>query len=92
MDFEIPLPLRTEQRRIAAILDQADELRRKRRKAIGRLKVLSASIVREAIGNPVANTRQWPTEKLAKIATFENGDRSEIIRAEKKSEIEGFCF
>jgi type I restriction enzyme, S subunit len=50
-ELEIPLPPLAEQRRIAAILDQADELRRKRRHALERLNTLSEGIFAEACGS-----------------------------------------
>jgi type I restriction enzyme S subunit len=48
--YEIPLPPLDEQRRIAAILDKADELRRKRKRAIGLLDSLTQSIFLEMFG------------------------------------------
>lgn len=47
---EIPLPPIEEQKRIAAILDQADELRRKRQRAIDRLNQLGQAIFDEMFG------------------------------------------
>jgi type I restriction enzyme S subunit len=44
LGMPIPLPPVDEQRRIAAILDKADELRTKRRQALARLDVLTQSI------------------------------------------------
>jgi type I restriction enzyme, S subunit len=45
-----------EQRRIAAILDQADVLRRKRREALERLKLLPSAVLDELLGNENAGT------------------------------------
>lgn len=48
--LEIPLPPLEEQKRIAAILDQADELRRKRQRALDRLNQLGQAIFIEMFG------------------------------------------
>jgi type I restriction enzyme S subunit len=53
-DFEIPLPPLEEQKRIAAILDQADELRRKRQRALDRLNQLGQAIFIEMFGELAA--------------------------------------
>ncbi|MGC6751728.1 restriction endonuclease subunit S, partial [Escherichia coli] len=52
-ETEIPLPPLPEQRRIAAILDQADELRRLRRQSLSRLSDLGQAIFFEMFGDPV---------------------------------------
>ncbi len=52
-----PLP---EQRRIAAILDQADALRAKRREALAQLDSLTQAIFIEMFGDPVVNPKGWP--------------------------------
>lgn len=49
--IEIPLPPLEEQKRIAAILDQADELRRKRKQALDRLNQLGQAIFYEMFGD-----------------------------------------
>jgi type I restriction enzyme S subunit len=52
-----PIP---EQRRIAAILDQADALRAKRREALAQLDTLAQSIFIEMFGDPASNQKSWP--------------------------------
>mgnify|MGYP003335206544 CR=1 FL=1 len=67
-ELEIPLPLLEEQRRIAAILDQADALRRLRARALDRLNTLGQSIFHEMFGNPVSNTMEWPSRTLGQTS------------------------
>ncbi len=58
--LEILLPSIKEQHRIAAILDQADALRAKRREALSQLDRLAQSVFIEMFGDPVKNTKGWP--------------------------------
>ena len=63
----IPLPPLDEQKRIAAILDQADELRRLRQRAIDRLNDLGQAIFYEMFGDPASNPMGRTVTKLEAI-------------------------
>jgi type I restriction enzyme S subunit len=69
----IPLPPLDEQKRIVAILDQADALRRKRLRAIDRLNHLGQAIFHEMFGDPVTNDRGWPIRKLGDVGVLDRG-------------------
>ena len=58
-----------EQKRIAAILDQADSLRRARRQSIEKLNSLSQAIFYEMFGDPVKNERGWNVKALKTLTT-----------------------
>ncbi len=75
-NLDIPAPPLPEQRRIAAILDQADALRAKRREALVQLDSLTQSIFIEMFGDPLINSKNLPLAKLGDATFFENGDRS----------------
>lgn len=66
---KIPLPPLDEQKRIAAILDQADELRRKRQRAIDRLNQLGQAIFHEMFGDPAKNPLGFPVIPLGELAS-----------------------
>ena len=65
---EIPLPPLEEQRRIAAILDKADGVRRKRKEAIRLTEELLRSTFLEMFGDPVTNPKGWEIVKLEKVS------------------------
>lgn len=65
--LEIPLPPFEEQRRIAAILDKADALRRKRKRALELLDTLTQSIFLDMFGDPVINAAGWPTPRIGDV-------------------------
>ena len=67
LDLKIPLPPLDEQKRIAAILDKADELRAKRRKAIALLDSLTQSIFLEMFGDPEQNPFNLPVVELGSL-------------------------
>jgi len=72
-ELRIPLPPLPEQRRIAEILDKADALRAKRRAALAQLDTLTQSIFLDMFGDPIANSRSWPTKKLAALGSLDRG-------------------
>lgn len=66
-EIPIPIPSLLEQRRIAAILDQADALRAKRHEALNQLDKLTLSIFIEMFGDPAINPKKWGTSPLAEL-------------------------
>jgi type I restriction enzyme S subunit len=66
-NINVPLPPLVEQRRIAAILDQADALRTKRRAALAQLDALAESIFIEMFGDPATNPKGWPNVSLGSL-------------------------
>ena len=65
--FKIPLPPLKEQKRIAAILDKADAIRRKRQQAIDLTDQLLRSVFLDMFGDPVANPKGWETTGFGEL-------------------------
>ncbi|WP_066424929.1 restriction endonuclease subunit S [Anabaena sp. 4-3] len=66
-ELEISFPPLEEQRRIAAILDKADDVRRKRKQAIALTEELLRSAFLEMFGDPVTNPKGWRTDNLGNL-------------------------
>lgn len=66
-DLSVPLPPLAEQKRIAAVLDQVDALRAKRREAIALLDDLAQSTFLDMFGDPLTNPKGWPVLPFGEV-------------------------
>ncbi len=66
---QILLPPLPEQRQIAAILDQADALRAKRREALAKLDEMTQAIFVEMFISPEDNGETWPRRSIGSVAS-----------------------
>jgi type I restriction enzyme S subunit len=82
--YQLPLPPLEEQRRIAAILDKADGVRRKRKEAIRLTEELLKSTFLEMFGDPVTNPKGWEICSMKKIVV-----ETQYGTAEKSQEVMG---
>ena len=65
--FVVNIPPLAEQRRIASILDQADELRQKRQQAIEKLDQLLQATFIDMFGDPVSNPKGWDLVRVGEV-------------------------
>jgi type I restriction enzyme S subunit len=77
----IGLPRIAEQRRIAAILDQADALRAKRSQAMKMLDNLAQATFLDLFGDPVSNDRGWKRIPLANVVSGIASGQSPVCEA-----------
>ena len=71
--FPIPLPPLSEQKRIAAILDKADDIRRKRRQAIKLADEFLRSVFLDMFGDPVINPMGYNDPPLGDLVDIISG-------------------
>lgn len=69
----IPLPPLSQQRRIASILDKADELRQKRQQAIEKLDQLLQATFIDMFGDPVSNPNGWDLKAVGEVSESKLG-------------------
>ena len=86
--IQFAFPPLSEQKRIAAILDQADALRPNRREALDLLSGLSTVIFESMFGDLIENTKQWPSVLVRDFVDgFQSGKN--IVAADKMIQIRG---
>lgn len=72
-NLELPLPPLAEQKRIAAILDQAARLTCLRAEALAKLDTLGQAIFHEMFGDPATNPHGWQKIALCQLGKLERG-------------------
>lgn len=72
--LEIPLPPLPEQKRIAAILDKADAIRRKRQQAIQLADDFLRAAFLDMFGDPVTNPKGWEVKPLGDVLKLSSGN------------------
>lgn len=81
-ELKIPFPPLVEQKRIAAILDKADALRRLRQDSIDLTEQLIQSVFIDMFGDPVSNPKGWPTKSLVESCAISSGGTPSKKRAD----------
>lgn len=71
--IKIPLPPLEEQKRIAAILDKADSVRRKRQQAIDLADDFLRSVFLDMFGDPVTNPKGWEVKLIQQLCAVTSG-------------------
>ena len=82
LSMTIPLPPLSEQRRIAAILDKADVVRRKRQQTLDLADQFLRSAFLDLFGDPVTNPKGWPIKKLGDVVDFASGGTPSKAKSE----------
>jgi type I restriction enzyme S subunit len=72
-EIQIPIPPLATQKRIAEILDAADELRRKDQELLKKYDELAHAIFIDMFGDPVKNEKGWTIKRLDEALEFPNG-------------------
>ncbi|MCP5499661.1 MAG: restriction endonuclease subunit S [Leptospiraceae bacterium] len=72
-DIKIPLPPLDEQKKIAAILDAADEFRQKTKALLTKYDELAQSLFLDMFGDPVVNPKGWEVVKFSEVGKLDRG-------------------
>ncbi len=83
LEFQIPLPPLTEQKRIASLLARADRLRQLRRTAHDLGDELLQSVFLEMFGNSLVNDKGWKVRTLRSVSSmFSDGPFGSDLKSE----------
>ncbi len=80
--YPMLLPPLDEQKRIAAILDKADAIRRKRQQAIQLADDFLRSVFLDMFGDPVTNPKGWEVKRWSDVLKIVNGKNQKAVLAD----------
>lgn len=78
-NIEIYLPTLDEQQKIISLLDEADELQRKRNQAVGLLNDYVKSIFLKMFGDPVTNSKGWQRKSFQDVSEIKIGPFGSLL-------------
>jgi type I restriction enzyme S subunit len=78
-NIKIPLPKLETQKKIAAILDEADKIRQLNKQLIAKYDVLSQSLFLEMFGDPVTNPKGWKVFSFKDVIDIRNGKNQKKV-------------
>lgn len=87
-NFKVPIPILEEQKRIAAILDKADAIRRRRQQVIQLVDEFLRAVFLDMFGDPVTNPKRWKVKPLGELVHNLDGRRVPV-RASDRGEMQG---
>ena len=82
LDMEIPVPTLSEQRRIVAILDEADRLRHLRADADAKADRILPALFLKMFGDPSTNPMGWPERAIGDLCQIVSGATPKTNRSE----------
>lgn len=82
--IKIPLPPLATQKKIAAILDEADTLRQLNKDLITKYDALAQSLFLDMFGDPVTNPMGWEIKLFSEVATNLNSKRKPIKQSDRE--------
>ncbi len=85
--ISVSLPPLTEQKRIAAILEKADAIRKKRKQVIELTETFLRSAFLEMFGDPVTNPKEWEVQKLVDLCVPKIGLKAGPFGSALKKEV-----
>jgi len=72
--INIPIPSLSEQKKIVEILEQADDLRNKKKEVIEKSDKIITSLFYKMFGDPIKNEKSWNKDILKNVITLNYGD------------------
>ena len=83
-ELQIPLPPLEQQKKIAAILDAADELRQKDKVLIAKYDELTQALFLDMFGDPVSNPKRWEKVRFEDVGKLDRGKSKHRPRNDPK--------
>lgn len=81
-NIKIPLPELSVQKKIAAILDKAAEIRETNQQIVDKYEQLKQSLFLEMFGDPVKNEKGWEVKKLGDLSKIKTGPFGSMLHVE----------
>ena len=72
-EVKIPIPSKDEQQKIASVLDKVSDLIALRKQQLAKLDELVKSRFVEMFGDPISNSKRYPTRRLAELGELARG-------------------